>query len=85
MPLRAVLFDIGETLWHAPNPPAPGEFRAMAAARARDRLHAWGIDADPAAVARSAWDALDASVRADPILFVTVTDGEDAFIYDDML
>jgi len=34
---------------------------------------------------RAAWEMIDASVRDDTILWITVTDGEDAFIYDDML
>jgi hypothetical protein len=31
-----------------------------------------------------AWDALDASVKADTIVVVTTTDGEDLFIYTNM-
>lgn len=34
---------------------------------------------------RMAWDMVDAATRADTILWITVTDGEDAFIYDNAL
>ncbi|MCB9598125.1 MAG: hypothetical protein H6719_35760 [Sandaracinaceae bacterium] len=34
---------------------------------------------------RMAWAMIDPAVRADTILVITVTDGEDAFIYDNML
>jgi hypothetical protein len=30
---------------------------------------------------RAAWDLIDPAIRADTILLVTVTDGDDAFIY----
>jgi hypothetical protein len=30
---------------------------------------------------RAAWDAVDPSLRADTILFVTISDGDDAFLY----
>lgn len=34
---------------------------------------------------RMAWEMIDATVRDDTILWITVTDGEDQFIYDDEL
>lgn len=64
MPFRAVLFDIGDTLWHSPAAPPPDQFRRMAAERVaawlRDRDHAC---VDPALLARTAWDALEAAMR----------------------
>lgn len=64
MAIRAVLFDIGDTLWHAPNPPSPVEFRAMAAARAGEWLASAGLAAaDPGVVSRIAWDAMEQAAR----------------------
>lgn len=65
MPVRAVLFDVGDTLWHAPNPPSPVQFRTMAAERARAVLDSFGIEgADAAAVARAAWEAIETAMRS---------------------
>ena len=65
MPLRAVLFDIGDTLWHSRAAPPPAEFRRLAAERAALTLRELGIHhADPAVVARTAWVALENAMRA---------------------
>lgn len=64
MDFRAVLFDIGDTLWHAADAPPPGEFRRMAAERAAVYLASIAHSAeDPGLVARVAWDALDDAMR----------------------
>lgn len=64
MPLRAVLFDIGDTLWHSSDAPPAAEFRRMAAERAAAFLRAAGIPcAAPELAARRAWDALEAALR----------------------
>jgi putative hydrolase of the HAD superfamily len=64
MQLRAVLFDIGETLWHSRSAPPPHEFRRMAAERAAEILPRLGVaDADPAGASRAAWDALEDAIR----------------------
>jgi len=62
MPVRALLFDVGDTLWHAPAPPPPAAFRELAAQRAARTLLGFGVDADPVLVARVAWDALEAAM-----------------------
>lgn len=65
MPVRAVLFDVGDTLWHADGAPPPAEFRRRAAERAAEFLTRHGIRAaDPAALARACWDAMEAAMRA---------------------
>jgi putative hydrolase of the HAD superfamily len=64
MPVRALLFDVGDTLWHAPAPPPPAAFRQLAAERAAATFARLGVDADPALAARVAWDALEASMVA---------------------
>lgn len=65
MPVRAVLFDVGDTLWHAAEAPPPAEFRRRAAERAAAFLAANGLEsADPAALARACWDAMDGAMRA---------------------
>lgn len=65
MQLRAVLFDVGDTLWHAPRPPRPAEFRKKAADRARAFLGGLGIPCpDPEVLARAAWDAMENAMRA---------------------
>ncbi|WP_192497932.1 HAD family hydrolase [Tepidiforma bonchosmolovskayae] len=65
MPVRAVLFDVGDTLWHAAGAPPPAEFRRRAAERAAAFLRARGLPAaDPAALARACWDAMEAAMRA---------------------
>lgn len=64
MPFRAILFDIGDTLWHARAAPAPAEFRRLAAARAAVALDALGQEhPDPATVARTAWLAMEDAMR----------------------
>jgi putative hydrolase of the HAD superfamily len=64
MPFRAILFDIGDTLWYAKTPPTPLEFRRMAAERAADALRDLGVShPDPAAVARAAWVAMEDAMR----------------------
>lgn len=64
MPLRALLFDVGETLWHAPAPPPPQEFRRLATERAGPVLAALGVDAiDTDRITRVAWDAIDPAMR----------------------
>jgi HAD superfamily hydrolase (TIGR01509 family) len=65
-PLRAVLFDVGGTLWHSGAAPAAEEFRRLAAERAAEMLAGLGKNGhDPAAVARIAWDAAEeAMLRA---------------------
>jgi FMN phosphatase YigB (HAD superfamily) len=40
--VRAVLFDLGDTLWHFPNPPSREERLACAADRIASTLRAWG-------------------------------------------
>ncbi len=65
MPVRAVLFDVGDTLWHADGAPPPAEFRRRAAERAAEFLARHGITtADPAALARACWDAMEDAMRA---------------------
>ncbi len=64
MAYRAVLFDIGDTLWHSAEAPPPAEFRRIAAERAAAYLAE--IDyaySDPGLAARVAWDALEAAMR----------------------
>jgi putative hydrolase of the HAD superfamily len=64
MPVRAVLFDVGDTLWHAAEAPPPAEFRRRAAERAAQFLAANGINgANPAALARTCWDAMERAMR----------------------
>jgi HAD superfamily hydrolase (TIGR01549 family) len=64
MPFRAILFDIGDTLWHSRGAPPAEEFRRLAAERAADELRALGVPhADPALVARSAWTAMEEAMR----------------------
>jgi putative hydrolase of the HAD superfamily len=64
MPFRAVLFDIGDTLWHSQAAPPPDEFRRIAADRVASWLRERGLTvAEPAALARSAWDAMETAMR----------------------
>lgn len=64
MPFRAILFDIGDTLWHSRGAPSPAAFRRLAAERAAAELARLGVvHADPATVARSTWLALEAAMR----------------------
>ncbi len=65
MPFRAILFDIGDTLWHSGGAPPPAQFRRLAARRATSRLRHLGLShPDPSLVARSAWVALEEAMRA---------------------
>ena len=64
MACKAVLFDIGDTLWHSAEAPPAAEFRRIAAARAGAFLRGAGLaDAIPELVARTAWDALEEAMR----------------------
>ncbi|MEO9255515.1 MAG: hypothetical protein ABI305_08250, partial [Tepidiformaceae bacterium] len=64
MPFRAILFDIGDTLWHSDGAPPAEEFRRLAAVRAADELRALGVaHADPALVARATWTAMEEAMR----------------------
>lgn len=64
MPLQAVLFDIGDTLWHGQAAPPGAEFRRMAGERAAEMLRALGRHhPDPELVARTAWEAMEAAMR----------------------
>ncbi|MCC6383096.1 MAG: HAD family hydrolase [Dehalococcoidia bacterium] len=64
MPFRALLFDIGDTLWHSRAAPPAAEFRRRAAERAAEHLALLGVTgADPAVVARTCWDALEDAMR----------------------
>lgn len=62
MPVRALLFDVGDTLWHAPAPPPPAVFRHLAAKRAAETLARLGLAGDAALIARVAWDTLEAAM-----------------------
>lgn len=65
MPFRAILFDIGDTLWHSGGAPPPEQFRRLAARRAASRLRHLGLShPDPSLVARSAWVAMEEAMRA---------------------
>ncbi len=44
MPLRAALFDLGETLWHIPEPPPVDTIRKETVRRISDLLRSWGIE-----------------------------------------
>lgn len=64
MGIRAVLFDVGDTLWHAAAAPPPAVFRQIAAERAEAFLSSIGRHADdPGAAARACWDALESAMR----------------------
>jgi putative hydrolase of the HAD superfamily len=64
MGIRAIFFDIGDTLWHAAAAPPAAEFRRLAAERAGPALLRLGVDGvDAALAARTAWDALDEAMR----------------------
>jgi FMN phosphatase YigB (HAD superfamily) len=65
MPIRAVLFDVGDTLWHAEAAPPAAEFRRMAAERAAASLTALGLrHEDPSLVARTVWLAIEDAMAA---------------------
>jgi putative hydrolase of the HAD superfamily len=64
MPYRAVLFDVGDTLWHSAEAPPASEFRRIAAERAAAFLGAEGLHGcDPGLVSRTAWSALEDAMR----------------------
>ncbi|MEX1102874.1 MAG: HAD family hydrolase, partial [Dehalococcoidia bacterium] len=64
MPFRAILFDIGDTLWHSRAAPPPEEFRRLAAERVAAWLREHGHSVpDPGALARAAWDAMETAMR----------------------
>lgn len=64
MPFRAVLFDIGDTLWHSRAAPPAEAFRTLAAERVADWLRAnRQAFADPALLARAAWDRMESAMR----------------------
>jgi FMN phosphatase YigB (HAD superfamily) len=44
MPIQAVMFDLGDTLWHFPNFPDEPTYLAEASRRVRARLSEWGLD-----------------------------------------
>ncbi len=65
MPFRAILFDIGDTLWHSRAAPPAREFRRLAAERAAAVLRQFGVRGhDPATVARVAWVAMEKAMHA---------------------
>lgn len=64
MPFRAILFDIGDTLWHSRAAPPPDQFRRIAAERVAAWLREHGHSVpDPGALARAAWDAMETAMR----------------------
>ncbi len=44
MAIRAVLFDLGNTLWHIPDPPPVERIRGETVRRIFALLHSWGIE-----------------------------------------
>jgi putative hydrolase of the HAD superfamily len=65
MPFRAILFDIGDTLWHSRAAPPPDEFRRLAGLRAATFLEGLAVrHSDSALVARTAWDAMEDAMHA---------------------
>jgi HAD superfamily hydrolase (TIGR01549 family) len=59
MRFGAILFDIGDTLWHSGAAPSPAEFRRIRTERAATALAGFGVtSADPASAARTAWASL---------------------------
>lgn len=64
MAIRAVLFDVGDTLWHGAAAPAPAFFRAAAAERAAAFLAGQNLPTEQAGeLARSAWEGLEVAMR----------------------
>ena len=64
MAFKAVLFDVGDTLWHSADAPPAAEFRRIAAERALMYLKGEGITcAEPERIARLAWDALEGAMQ----------------------
>jgi putative hydrolase of the HAD superfamily len=63
-PIRAVLFDIGDTLWHSQAAPPAEAFRRLAAQRCEAILREFGIrHSDPNNVARTAWRAMEDAMK----------------------
>jgi putative hydrolase of the HAD superfamily len=46
MPVRAVLFDLGNTLWHIPDPPLQQEVRNETVRRIRALVRSWGFEVE---------------------------------------
>jgi putative hydrolase of the HAD superfamily len=44
MPVRAVLFDLGNTLWHIPAPPPVEQIRHATVSRILDLLRSWDVE-----------------------------------------
>jgi putative hydrolase of the HAD superfamily len=44
MPIRAVLFDLGNTLWHIPEPPPVEQIRHETVSRILGLLRSWGVE-----------------------------------------
>ena len=44
MPVKAVLFDLGNTLWHIPDPPPQQEVRNETVRRILELLRSWGVE-----------------------------------------
>lgn len=64
MGFRAVLFDIGDTLWHSGDAPPPAEFRRIASERAKQFFADSALPTGSASeAARIAWDAVEAAMR----------------------
>lgn len=64
MAIRAVLFDVGDTLWHGAAAPPPAFFRAAAAERAAAFLAERNLPGERAAeLARTAWEGLEGAMR----------------------
>jgi putative hydrolase of the HAD superfamily len=62
--IKAVLFDVGDTLWHSQAAPPAAEFRRLAAERAARFLNNAGLaHSDPKEIARIAWNALEAAQK----------------------
>lgn len=46
MPIRCVLFDLGDTLWHIPSPPPVDSIRKETVSRISELLRSWGVEPD---------------------------------------
>lgn len=44
MAIQAVLFDLGNTLWHIPEPPPPEQIRHETVSRILSLLRSWGVE-----------------------------------------
>ncbi|MGE0597913.1 MAG: HAD family hydrolase [Dehalococcoidia bacterium] len=64
MGFRAVLFDIGDTLWHSGDAPPAAEFRRIASERAREFFAKSALPPGSASeAARVAWDAVEMAMK----------------------